>query len=224
MRSSVSIPREPEQVMKQRDGSVLGKKTILKSDHFPGCQNKRLSPQVDGAPNYRKVSPSPDYLFYISTYLFTAFSSHFTLSPSPPPPPSLLYCSTSSPPLPSSCFSHANGKTSAPSGWVSNPYSLDYLFIFANCMFFFICQCSTATATATAITESSYFNLRSILSSSIRFVGVCLFSPWLPPLQYHYVMTYTEKVLFSNISPTAHRKLHSTSSKLSLILMQLFIV
>ncbi|KAL4574619.1 hypothetical protein LXL04_021454 [Taraxacum kok-saghyz] len=51
----MSIPKEPEQVMKQRDGSVLGKKTILKSDHFPGCQNKRLSPQIDGAPNYRQA-------------------------------------------------------------------------------------------------------------------------------------------------------------------------
>lgn len=51
----MSIPKEPEQVMKMRGGSVLGKKTILKSDHFPGCQNKRLSPQIDGAPNYRQV-------------------------------------------------------------------------------------------------------------------------------------------------------------------------
>ncbi|KAI3517914.1 hypothetical protein L1887_17136 [Cichorium endivia] len=51
----MSLPKEPEQVMKQRDGSVLGKKTILKSDHFPGCQNKRLSPQIDGAPNYRQA-------------------------------------------------------------------------------------------------------------------------------------------------------------------------
>ncbi|XP_071715447.1 uncharacterized protein [Rutidosis leptorrhynchoides] len=51
----MSIPKEPEQVMKQRDGSVLGKKTILKSDHFPGCQNKRLRPQIDGAPNYRQA-------------------------------------------------------------------------------------------------------------------------------------------------------------------------
>ncbi|KAJ7973174.1 paladin-like [Quillaja saponaria] len=41
--------------MKLRGGSVLGKKTILKSDHFPGCQNKRLTPQIDGAPNYRQV-------------------------------------------------------------------------------------------------------------------------------------------------------------------------
>lgn len=45
--------------MKLRGGSVLGKKTILKSDHFPGCQNKRLSPQIDGAPNYRQVSFCP---------------------------------------------------------------------------------------------------------------------------------------------------------------------
>ncbi|XP_021280191.1 paladin [Herrania umbratica] len=51
----MSIPKEPEQVMKMRGGSVLGKKTILKSDHFPGCQNKRLSPQIDGAPNYRQA-------------------------------------------------------------------------------------------------------------------------------------------------------------------------
>lgn len=46
---------ETEHVMNYRGGSVLGKKTILKSDHFPGCQNKRLTPQIDGAPNYRQV-------------------------------------------------------------------------------------------------------------------------------------------------------------------------
>jgi hypothetical protein len=34
---------------------VLGRKTILKSDHFPGCQNKRLLPHVEGAPNYRQI-------------------------------------------------------------------------------------------------------------------------------------------------------------------------
>ncbi|KAL7112367.1 hypothetical protein ACP275_04G000100 [Erythranthe tilingii] len=54
-----TIPKEPEQVIKQRDGSVLGKKTILKSDHFPGCHNKRLVPHVDGAPNYRKANSLP---------------------------------------------------------------------------------------------------------------------------------------------------------------------
>ncbi|XP_038683541.1 paladin isoform X2 [Tripterygium wilfordii] len=51
----MSIQKEPEQVMKLRGGSVLGKKTILKSDHFPGCHNKRLTPHIDGAPNYRQA-------------------------------------------------------------------------------------------------------------------------------------------------------------------------
>ncbi|XP_057966263.1 uncharacterized protein LOC131156522 isoform X2 [Malania oleifera] len=51
----MSVPKELDQVMKLRGGSVLGKKTILKSDHFPGCQNRRLSPQIDGAPNYRQA-------------------------------------------------------------------------------------------------------------------------------------------------------------------------
>ncbi|KAL5792093.1 hypothetical protein ACOSP7_000687 [Xanthoceras sorbifolium] len=51
----MSIPKEPVQVMKMRGGSVLGKRTILKSDHFPGCQNKRLAPPIDGAPNYRQA-------------------------------------------------------------------------------------------------------------------------------------------------------------------------
>ncbi|WCJ22568.1 Paladin [Euphorbia peplus] len=55
----MSIPKELEQVMKLRGGSVLGKKTILKSDHFPGCQNKRLTPQIDGAPNYRRADTLP---------------------------------------------------------------------------------------------------------------------------------------------------------------------
>ncbi|KAF2324970.1 hypothetical protein GH714_021961 [Hevea brasiliensis] len=55
----MSIPKELEQVMKLRGGSVLGKKTILKSDHFPGCQNKRLTPQIDGAPNYRQADSLP---------------------------------------------------------------------------------------------------------------------------------------------------------------------
>ena len=64
---TMSIPREPEQVMKLRGGSVLGRKTILKSDHFPGCQNKRLSPQIDGAPNYRQVPAF--FLFFLFSLL-----------------------------------------------------------------------------------------------------------------------------------------------------------
>lgn len=63
------IPKEPEQVIKQRDGSVLGKKTILKSDHFPGCHNKRLVPHIDGAPNYRKVVFLPQSRFLILSIL-----------------------------------------------------------------------------------------------------------------------------------------------------------
>ncbi|XP_037496180.1 paladin isoform X2 [Jatropha curcas] len=55
----MSIPKELEQVMRGRGGSVLGKKTILKGDHFPGCQNKRLTPQIDGAPNYRQADSLP---------------------------------------------------------------------------------------------------------------------------------------------------------------------
>lgn len=62
----MSLPKELEQVMKLRGGSVLGKKTILKSDHFPGCQNKRLTPQIDGAPNYRQV------LFFFLHFFFIA--------------------------------------------------------------------------------------------------------------------------------------------------------
>ena len=52
---AMSNPKGPEQVINYRAGSVLGKNTILKSDHFPGCQNKRLSPQIEGAPNYWQV-------------------------------------------------------------------------------------------------------------------------------------------------------------------------
>lgn len=55
---NMAVSREPENVIVSRQGSVLGKKTILKSDHFPGCQNKRLLPHVEGAPNYRQVDPT----------------------------------------------------------------------------------------------------------------------------------------------------------------------
>lgn len=55
----MSLQRGTEQVINSRGGSVLGRKTILKSDHFPGCQNKRLRPQIEGAPNYRQVHSLP---------------------------------------------------------------------------------------------------------------------------------------------------------------------
>ncbi len=44
-----------EEVVSTRSGDVLLRHTILKSDHFPGCQNMKLTPLVDGAPNYRQV-------------------------------------------------------------------------------------------------------------------------------------------------------------------------
>jgi len=78
----MSMPKEPELVMKLRGGSVLGKKTILKSDHFPGCQNKRLSPQIDGAPNYRQVykalSPFPSLFIYL--FIFYLHFAHLLSS------------------------------------------------------------------------------------------------------------------------------------------------
>lgn len=63
----MAASREPEHVIISRNGSVLGKKTILKSDHFPGCQNKRLLPHVEGAPNYRQVGNKPVYGVAIPT-------------------------------------------------------------------------------------------------------------------------------------------------------------
>eukprot|EP00271_Cylindrocystis_brebissonii_P022366 TRINITY_DN8584_c2_g1_i1.p1 TRINITY_DN8584_c2_g1~~TRINITY_DN8584_c2_g1_i1.p1 ORF type:complete len:1580 (+),score=309.80 TRINITY_DN8584_c2_g1_i1:485-5224(+) len=61
------LSREPEDVIISRAGSVLGKKTVIKSDHFPGCQNKRLLPHVEGAPNYRQVDNLPVFGVAIPT-------------------------------------------------------------------------------------------------------------------------------------------------------------
>ena len=38
-----------------RAGEVLGAHTILKEDHFPGCQSGKLPNIVPGAPNFRGV-------------------------------------------------------------------------------------------------------------------------------------------------------------------------
>lgn len=80
------IAMEPEDVMNRRDGSVLGKKTILKSDHFPGCQNKKLTLQIDGAPNYRQVWTYVDgtsffilLLLLLRCYLFLVRRSFWLL-------------------------------------------------------------------------------------------------------------------------------------------------
>ena len=38
-----------------RAGEVLGAHTILKEDHFPGCQSAKLPDTIPGAPNFRGV-------------------------------------------------------------------------------------------------------------------------------------------------------------------------
>eukprot|EP01119_Soliformovum_irregulare_P014208 TRINITY_DN3878_c0_g1_i1.p1 TRINITY_DN3878_c0_g1~~TRINITY_DN3878_c0_g1_i1.p1 ORF type:complete len:1108 (-),score=338.31 TRINITY_DN3878_c0_g1_i1:397-3720(-) len=43
------------EVINSRHGDVMGVNTILKSDHFPGCQRMSLLPHIPGAPNYRQV-------------------------------------------------------------------------------------------------------------------------------------------------------------------------
>jgi hypothetical protein len=56
-----------QEVIVSRAGAVLGRQTILKDDHFPGCQNIRLSPLVEGAPNFRQVDGLPVYGVAIPT-------------------------------------------------------------------------------------------------------------------------------------------------------------
>lgn len=80
--SPVSLLSGSDHGMSYRGGSVLGKKTILKSDHFPGCQNKRLSPQIEGAPNYRQVIDySPLNYFVKHSTLGTTSYRHLLLLP-----------------------------------------------------------------------------------------------------------------------------------------------
>jgi protein-tyrosine phosphatase len=46
---------DPRTLVAHRVGNVLAAGTILKFDHFPGCQRKGLEPVIEGAPNFRKV-------------------------------------------------------------------------------------------------------------------------------------------------------------------------
>ncbi|KAL3144047.1 hypothetical protein ABBQ32_003847 [Trebouxia sp. C0010 RCD-2024] len=57
----------PDHIVARRTGNVLIKHTILKSDHFPGCQNKKLLPLIEGAPNFRQVPELPVYGVAIPT-------------------------------------------------------------------------------------------------------------------------------------------------------------
>ena len=54
-------------VVASRCGDVLTRATLLKSDHFPGCQNRRLRPLVEGAPNFRRVPGLPVFGVAIPT-------------------------------------------------------------------------------------------------------------------------------------------------------------
>lgn len=51
-----ALTNELAVVIGNRQGSVLGPLTILKYDHFPGCQKLSLPERIEGAPNFRQVS------------------------------------------------------------------------------------------------------------------------------------------------------------------------
>lgn len=41
--------------LRRRRGHVLGERTLLMSDHFPGCQLSHLPKVIEGAPNFRGI-------------------------------------------------------------------------------------------------------------------------------------------------------------------------
>ena len=49
------VPISAEEIVANRNGEVLIQHSLLKSDHFPGCQNTKLRPLVEGAPNFRGI-------------------------------------------------------------------------------------------------------------------------------------------------------------------------
>jgi protein-tyrosine phosphatase len=55
----ISTSSDVSNVFDSRSGNVLVRYSILKSDYFPGCQNKKLLPIIEGAPNYRKIKAFP---------------------------------------------------------------------------------------------------------------------------------------------------------------------
>ncbi|KAL6070801.1 Paladin [Balamuthia mandrillaris] len=52
---------DEKDVILKRAGNVLVTGTILKSDHFPGCQRASILPHITGAPNFRKVEGASVY-------------------------------------------------------------------------------------------------------------------------------------------------------------------
>lgn len=54
-------PQDMDVVAAMRNGEVLGRQTVLKSDHCPGCHNLNLPERVEGAPNFREIPGFPVY-------------------------------------------------------------------------------------------------------------------------------------------------------------------
>lgn len=50
-----ALSSEVIDVVRNRRGQVLASMTILKFDHFPGCQKTSLVERIEGAPNFRQV-------------------------------------------------------------------------------------------------------------------------------------------------------------------------
>lgn len=52
----VACQSDVEEVVRHRRGQVLAPMTILKFDHFPGCQKISLTERIEGAPNFRQLT------------------------------------------------------------------------------------------------------------------------------------------------------------------------
>ncbi len=64
-----ALTNEVSFVISDRQGSVLAPLTILKYDHFPGCQKNSLPERIEGAPNFREVlMPSTEGSHSLSIY------------------------------------------------------------------------------------------------------------------------------------------------------------
>eukprot|EP01080_Neovahlkampfia_damariscottae_P005741 gene5741-9563_t len=53
-------------ILSSRKGNVMGKRNMLKADHFPSCQRKSLLPHLEGAPNYRKVENVKGHIYGVA--------------------------------------------------------------------------------------------------------------------------------------------------------------
>lgn len=65
--SGAQVPISADEIVANRNGMVLIQHSLLKSDHFPGCQNTKLRPLIEGAPNFRGIEGLPVYGVAIPT-------------------------------------------------------------------------------------------------------------------------------------------------------------